>query len=174
MKPGKPKWGLQSLRDLPSQWRGVAHRERLHTDLPCPWRAALARGASAVPPSSPGVPALGCSAWLPGRALLRLVWFQLPKLRLLLQVCADRRGREGIHRFLPWEPVNCGTRGGWWARTPCIFMPWSACILSWQAWFIWRFLFFFQPGASFWLNGKKSLILFPISLFACCFFTQSK
>lgn len=34
--------------------------------------------------------------------------------------------------------------------------------------------FFFQPGASFWLNGKKSLILFPVSLFACCFFTQSK
>lgn len=153
MKPGKPKWGLQSLRDFPSWWCRVAHRERLHTDLACPWRV---QGASAVPPGSPGVPALGCSAWLPGRALLPLVWFQLPKLPLLQQVCTDRRGREGIHRFLPWDPVNCGTRGGCWARAPCIYVPWSACILRWQAWFIWMLPFFLsQELRSDWM-GKRA------------------
>lgn len=73
---------------------------------------------------------------------------------------------------LPCDPVNCDTRGRCWARARCIYMPWSACILRWQAWFIWMFLF---SARSFFLTKwKKSLILFSTSLFACCFFTHSK
>lgn len=70
------------------------------------------------------------------------------------------------------DPVNCDTRGGCWASAWCAYMRRSACILRCQAWFIWIFLF---SARSFFLTEwKKSLILFPASLFACRLLTHSK
>lgn len=158
MKTDKPKWGLQSLRHLLSWRHGGTpqHQEWLYSDLPCPWWATRVQGASTGAgarhaASLPGeVAPENYSKCLPGRAFLGVFLFHLSKLQPPLQKGLPGLRRKGGHPQvppvlqLPCDPVNCDTRGRCWTRARCIYVPWSAWILRWQAWFIWMFLFFSQ------------------------------